>query len=206
MGAELMKRYQVLMKYLAASPIISLVALAAVCGTLISTLNAVTRSTIDQNQQTYARKQLRAILGDPAENIIKLSDGLYYTERANSFSGFIFQHSTHEGYNGTIKSWIAVSPDHVIRGVRVFEHHETPGIGDKIEIGVSDWIKHFDHKSLTQSTWSLARDGGSFDHFSGATITSRALVKSVESGLTKARDKAAQWTELAENNSDYHHD
>ena len=195
-----------LIKYLAGSPIICLVALAAICGTLISTLNAVTRTTIEENQQTYATKQLRAILGDPAENVIRLSDELYYSERANSFSGFIFQHSTDEGYNGTIRSWIAVSPDHVIRGVRVIEHHETPGIGDKIEISVSDWIKHFDHSSLTENTWSLTRDGGSFDHFSGATITSRALVKSVGSGLTRARDKAAQWTEWAENNGHNHHD
>jgi electron transport complex protein RnfG len=67
-------------------------------------------------------------------------------------------------------------------------------------MGVSDWIKHFDHRSLMQSKWSLTRDGGSFDHFSGATITSRALVKSVESGLTRARDKDAKWTELVENN------
>jgi electron transport complex protein RnfG len=190
------------MKYLAMSPIISLVALAAVCGTLISTLHAVTSSTIAQNQQAYALKQLKAILEDPTENIIRLSDGLYYSEKAKRFTGFIFQQSTHEGYNGTIKSWIAVSPENVIRGVRVFEHQETPGIGDKIEIGVSDWIKHFDHQSLAQSTWSLARDGGSFDHFSGATITSRALVKSVESGLTKAQDKAAQWAEWVENNND----
>jgi electron transport complex protein RnfG len=186
------------------SPIISLVALAAICGTLISTLNAVTRTTVAENQQTYALKQLRAILGDPTENVIRLSDELYYTERENSFSGFIFQHSTDEGYNGTIKSWIAVSPDHVIRGVRVFEHHETPGIGDKIEMRVSDWIKHFDQRSLMESTWSLSRDGGSFDHFSGATITSRALVKSVESGLMRARDEASKWTELAENNGHNH--
>ena len=194
------------MNYLAKSPIISLVALAAICGTLISTLNAVTRTTVAENQQKYALKQLRAILGDPAENVIRLSDELYYSERANSLSGFIFQHSTDEGYNGTIKSWIAVTPDHVIRGVRVIEHHETPGIGDKIEIGVSDWIKHFDHRSLTQSTWSLTRDGGSFDHFSGATITSRALVKSVESGLTRAQDQAAKWAELVENNEHYNQD
>jgi electron transport complex protein RnfG len=190
------------MKYLAKSPIISLVALAAVCGTLISTLHAVSRSTIAKNQQTYSLTQLKAVLGDPAENIIRLSDELYYSEKANRITGFIFQQSSHEGYNGTIKSWIAVSPDHVIRGVRVFEHHETPGIGDKIEIGVSDWIKLFDGKSLTDITWSLARDGGSFDHFSGATITSRALVKSVASGLTRAQDKAARWTEWAENIND----
>jgi electron transport complex protein RnfG len=190
------------MKYLAMSPIISLVALAAVCGTLISTLHAVTSSTIAQNQQAYALKQLKAILEDPTENITRLADGLYYSEKAKRFTGFIFQQSTHEGYNGTIKSWIAVGPDHAIRGVRVFEHHETPGIGDKIEIGVSDWIKQFNQKSLTESTWSLTRDGGSFDHFSGATITSRAMVKSVESGLTRAQNKAAQWTEWAENIND----
>jgi Na+-translocating ferredoxin:NAD+ oxidoreductase RnfG subunit len=92
------------------SPIISLVALAAICGTLISTLNAVTRTTVAENQKTYALKQLRAILGDPAENVIRLSNDLYYTEKANSLSGFIFQHSTEEGYNGTINHGLPSVP------------------------------------------------------------------------------------------------
>lgn len=180
----------------------SLVILAAVCGILISTLHAVTRSTIAGNQQIFAAKQLKEVLGDPTQDIVKLTDELYYTMSENGLSGFIFQHTTHEGYNGTIKSWIAVDLHQVIRGVRVFEHHETPGIGDKIEINVSSWIKHFNRKSLNTSSWSLTKHGGTFDHFTGATITSRAMVKAVESGLTRAQDEAVEWTKMAENNSD----
>jgi len=71
--------------------------------------------------------------------------------------------------------------------VRVLAHHETPGLGDKIEERKSDWIKvQFDGKSLTnptESEWLVKRDGGDFDQFTGATITPRSVVKAVKNTL-----------------------
>ena len=171
----------------------SLAALAAMCGVLISTVHAVTKSTITTNQQEYALRQLKEVAGDPTEVASRLTDELYYTSKNGKLTGYVFQQVTHEGYNGTIKYWIAVDTHQVIRGVRVFEHQETPGIGDRIDIRVSSWIKRFNEKTLVESTWSLTKDGGSFDHFTGATITSRAMVKSVGAGLVLAKDEAAEW-------------
>ena len=64
-------------------------------------------------------------------------------------------------------------------GVRVINHKETPGLGDKIETRKSDWIRSFTGLSLNQpekSKWKVKRDGGFFDQFTGATITPRAIV------------------------------
>ena len=38
-----------------------------------------------------------------------------------------------------------------LAGVRVLAHKETPGLGDYIDIGHSDWIKHFDNQSLAKT-------------------------------------------------------
>jgi electron transport complex protein RnfG len=71
-------------------------------------------------------------------------------------------------------------------GARVVKHAETPGLGDKIEPAKSKWILDFDGKSLNDppaEKWAVKKDGGVFDQFAGATITPRAVVKAVKSGL-----------------------
>jgi electron transport complex protein RnfG len=70
--------------------------------------------------------------------------------------------------------------------VRVISHHETPGLGDKIEEQRSDWILDFAGKSLgnpAESQWRVKRDGGTFDQFTGATISPRSIVKAVANTL-----------------------
>lgn len=91
-----------------------------------------------------------------------------------------------QGYSGPIRLIVAVRYDGSVAGVRVLSHRETPGLGDKIEIERTDWIKDFDNKSLLDPSaeqWHVRRDGGVFDQFTGATITPRAVVKGVKNTL-----------------------
>ena len=76
-------------------------------------------------------------------------------------------------------------------GVRVLKHHETPGLGDKIEEFRSSWILGFTDKSLDNpalTQWKVKRDGGYFDQFTGATITPRAVVAAVKRTLVYYRE------------------
>ena len=91
-----------------------------------------------------------------------------------------------QGYGGTIRVLLGMDKDGRILGARVLSHSETPGLGDKIEVARDDWILDFDGKSLGDPPpehWAVKKDGGDFDQFSGATITPRAVVKSVKAGL-----------------------
>jgi electron transport complex protein RnfG len=91
-----------------------------------------------------------------------------------------------DGYNAEIQLLIGISPDERVTGVRAVRHRETPGLGDAIEIGKSDWIRQFDGKSLTDPTlalWAVDRDEGAFDSLTGATVTPRAVVKAVKNTL-----------------------
>lgn len=92
-----------------------------------------------------------------------------------------------DGYSGNIRLLIGMTPQGDILGVRVLEHKETPGLGDKIETRISDWILHFNNQKISlenQQEWAVKKDGGKFDQFSGATITPRAVVNQVRrSGL-----------------------
>ncbi|WP_210449169.1 electron transport complex subunit RsxG [Vibrio crassostreae] len=91
-----------------------------------------------------------------------------------------------DGYNGAIKVIVGMKIDGTILGTRVLSHQETPGLGDKIDLRVSDWILSFAGKQVTNSNldrWKVRKDGGEFDQFTGATITPRAVVKSVKQAV-----------------------
>ncbi len=98
----------------------------------------------------------------------------------------IMQVTAPDGYNGDIVLLIGIDTDQRILGVRVVSHRETPGLGDAIELDKDDWILSFNGKSLRQpprSQWSVKKDGGAYDQFTGATITPRAVVEAVVRAL-----------------------
>jgi electron transport complex protein RnfG len=90
------------------------------------------------------------------------------------------------GYSGSIRLLVGVTPDGRLLGVRVLEHQETPGLGDAIEERRSAWIHSFDGRSLKEppvGRWKLHKDGGDFDQLTGATVTPRAVVAAVRNTL-----------------------
>lgn len=90
------------------------------------------------------------------------------------------------GYAGPIRLLVAIRPDGTVLGVRVTEHRETPGLGDAIDARKSGWIERFAGKALGRppaDRWSVRKDGGDFDQFTGATVTPRAVVGAVANAL-----------------------
>ena len=104
----------------------------------------------------------------------------------NTFSGAILPVEAHDAYSGDINLLVAILADGTVSGVRVLAHRETPGLGDKIDIQVSNWILGFDGKSLANPSlpqWKVVKDGGEFDQLVGATITPRAVINAVQRAL-----------------------
>ncbi|WP_404418549.1 electron transport complex subunit RsxG [Marinospirillum sp.] len=91
-----------------------------------------------------------------------------------------------DGYTGNIELLVALQLNGKVQGVRVTQHLETPGLGDKIEEKKSDWIHSFAGRSLENpepEDWTVKKEGGEFDQFTGATITPRAVVHAVKRSL-----------------------
>lgn len=87
-----------------------------------------------------------------------------------------------DGYSGDIRMIVGINADGSIAGIRILDHHETPGLGDKIDLKKNQWVLGFDGKSLGSPTaphWRVKKDGGDFDQFAGATITPRAVVNQI---------------------------
>ncbi|WP_432698528.1 electron transport complex subunit RsxG [Marinobacterium sp. YM272] len=111
-----------------------------------------------------------------------------------------------DGYSGDIHLLVGINRDDTVAGVRVLSHKETPGLGDKIEPSKSSWLQGFVGKTQSgpgDDSWAVAKDGGQFDQFTGATITPRAVVNATGRAiqyfrahrarlLTPATDSAGQ--------------
>lgn len=110
---------------------------------------------------------------------------VYRGIREGKISVLAYQVSDY-GYAGEIVLMMGVDSKGNILGVRVLSHAETPGLGDKMEIKKSRWITGFNGLSTSNtspSMWAVKKDDGRFDQFTGATITPRAIIRAVKSGL-----------------------
>ena len=162
------------------------------CVFIVSLVEKNTKDRIEINEQQLLIKRLNEIVTEYDNPILSESfdrninlHGIEQTvtifpaKNNNKVFAYLVEHTYPNGYNGNIRLLTGISIEKELLGVRVINHKETPGLGDKIETRKSDWIKSFTGLSLNQpekSKWKVKRDGGFFDQFTGATITPRAIV------------------------------
>lgn len=176
--------------------------LVAVIGTtLLTTVDYLTADRIAAQERRVILEQLGQIIPAQYDNDL-LNDRLVIHDETSFPNGqevtayrarlqgqplaVVLKFMAVNGYNGNITLLAGINRDGSLRGVRVVTHKETPGLGDGIEAGKSNWILGFEDKSLrapTPENWAVERDGGEFDQFTGATITPRAIVNAVRMAL-----------------------
>ncbi|MBA6290798.1 electron transport complex subunit RsxG [Colwellia sp. MB3u-70] len=144
---------------------------------LIQQLNQVIQK--DSHDNEMFRDCIIAPTGKDTELLI---DVIYRARLNNMPTAAAIKTVAPDGYSGNIELLIALNIDGSVSGVRTLLHKETPGLGDKIELRKSDWITTFAGKKVldkNDNRWAVKKDGGMFDQFTGATITPRAVVKTV---------------------------
>ena len=167
---------------------LTLVVAALAAALLIGFISEWAKPVIKTNQVNYQEQVLREIVKAPDAILVPFAEPEtgYYVTRNGSAIGTLHKVSTHQGYNGSIDAWLALDLTHSIINLATLNHQETPGIGDIIHRG-STWLNQFVDTGLTDYRYTLRRDGGDFDHVTGATITSRAYVEMLGQGLVDAR-------------------
>lgn len=176
--------------------------LVAVAGTaLLAGVDHLTADRIAEQERRVMLRQLGQILPDEYDNPV-LEDRFTFRDERHFPNGqrvtayrarmggevraVVLRFDAVDGYNGNISLLAGINRDGSLRGVRVVAHRETPGLGDAIEAGKSDWIQNFAGRSLGDppaEEWTVRREGGAFDQFTGATITPRAVVNAVRLAL-----------------------
>ncbi len=175
---------------------VTLAAIGAVCAALVAITYSLTSERIAANEQAWLEKSLEPALagltfeGSVSESMLVVraphelpgpDDVIIYRVYADDLPvAALFAVTARDGYAGAIRVLIGIEYDGTITGIRILEHRETPGLGDKIVSSRSDWVFQFDGRSLGDpglEEWAIKRDGGEFDQLTGASVTPRAVIR-----------------------------
>jgi electron transport complex protein RnfG len=94
-----------------------------------------------------------------------------------------------KGYASTIMLLVGMNTNGTLTGVRVISQGETPSIGSKITEPKFYAQKAFDGSSVANEL-KITKDGGNVDTISGATISSRAVVRGINAAFELYRSVA----------------
>ena len=153
-----------------------------------------TRAARTQAQQEKIQQSLAAVApitdydNNPLqEKQYRLHDGKTYIAypftKNGRFAGYVIQNETYSAYNGLLKVLVGLRHDGTSSGVRVVQHRETPGLGDRIEPQNNQWILKLKGSMVNKRSWQLKKDGGVVDNLTGATVSARATLNSAYEAL-----------------------
>ena len=185
-----------------ARQVVAVMAFGAIALMLLFGLHSALRARIESNAEqaalqpllaAFPRAQRDAItlqaagLLDDADTLgLREPQPFYRARRDGQTVAWLLPARARNGYNGDISIITALAIDGTVIGTQVLVQHESPGIGDRVERGRSDWLDQFGGHSLDKprlGAWYVAKDGGRFDQITGATVTSRAVTQAVRQTL-----------------------
>ena len=181
---------------------LTLALIASICTALVAATYQLTREPIEKNRQALLEQSLTPALanvmfdGNVTESMLVLpaphglpgSDDaiVYRVYAADKPVAALFAVTARNGYAGPIRILLGVRYDGEVSGVRILEHRETPGLGDRIVATRSDWVYQFEGHALGNPPakgWALKTDGGEFDQLTGASVTPRAVIQAIRETL-----------------------
>lgn len=122
---------------------------------------------------------------NPSNDFIRAVSGndslsLYTAMKNGEIVGTAVETFTMKGFSGLIKLMVGFAPDGSIIDIVVLEHTETPGLGDKIEKGKSNFSTLFQGKNPADYKIAVKQDNGEVNAITAATISSRAYCDAVQ--------------------------
>ena len=161
-------------------PIVVLCVICIVITGALPATNAATAPVIAE-AKAAAEKAARSELLPEADDFKEVTgvsvENVTAVFEATNGTGYVIT-STAKGYGGTITVMSAFTPDGVIKQIKVTEAQETPGFGSNVTDTPSYWERYAGVDAGKQLV--LDQD---IDRHSGATISSKALIKAVNSAI-----------------------
>lgn len=181
---------------------LTLALIATICTALVAATFQATKGRIAANDKALLEQSLQPALagvffdGSVSESRLVLPTPhdlpgneaaiIYRVYAEDEPVAALFVVSARDGFSGAIRILVGIDYNGTVTGVRILQHRETPGLGDKIDASRSDWVFQFDGHSLTDPTvsgWAIKSDGGEFDQLTGASVTPRAVIKAIRETL-----------------------
>jgi electron transport complex protein RnfG len=170
------------------SMVMTLFMVTLVAAGLLGSVFALTKEPIRLAELKKKNEAIQVVVpgfdNEPSQEVERIfmdGDSLYlYTARlGEEILGTAVETFTNIGFSGEFKLMVGFAPDGSIIDIAVIKHAETPGLGDKMEKGKSDFSVQFMGKHPDSFNIAVTKDRGDVDAITASTITSRAYCDAV---------------------------
>ncbi len=174
------------------------VILTAICGVsalVLSYANYATKSQREYQILKYVKEpSIKAVLSgyenDPIKDRVVMevpskegeepqSRNIFLARKGDRLVSVAYGTSA-QGYHGVIEVMVGISMEGTLTGVSVMTHTETPGLGARVV--ESEFTNQFEGLGLSPKL-QISGEGGVIDSVSGATISSKGVIKAVRRAL-----------------------
>jgi len=170
------------------SMVLTLFMVTLVAAGLLGSVYALTKEPIRLAELKKKNEAIQVVVpgfdNEPSQEVERIfmdGDSLYlYTARlGEEILGTAVETFTKKGFSGEFKLMVGFAPDGSIIDIAVIKHAETPGLGNKMEKGKSDFSVQFMGKHPDSFNIAVTKDRGDVDAITASTITSRAYCDAV---------------------------
>lgn len=180
-----------------------LFAITLIAGLALGFINELTKEPIAYQQALKIQKACAAVFSE-ADSFEEISgEELSYTPEAVVYAeehgtelgtvyraysaqkevlGYVINATTHDGYGGDIALMLGVKTDGTVNGISILEISETPGLGMQAESVLVPQFTGRAAESFTYTKTGAVADN-EIDAISGATVTTKAVINAVNTGL-----------------------
>jgi len=178
--------------------VVVLSVISILAGGVLAWVSSLTDPRIQAQAELKKKAALQEVLPDafafqPDEVLLEKAHTAGYRDLVESYLGYqdtnqvglVFVADV-KGYSSTVRLSIGVSMDGRLSGIKVISQAETPGLGAKIT--ESDFLEQPAFREATiNDQLAVQKDRGRVDAVTGATISSRAVVRGVNQALAAAK-------------------
>lgn len=170
------------------SMVLTLFVVTLVAAGLLGSVFALTKEPIRLAELKKKNEAIQIVVpgfdNEPSQEVERLFvDGdsiyLYTARKGEEILGTAVETFTNMGFSGEFKLMVGFATDGSIIDIAVIKHAETPGLGDKMEKGKSDFSVQFMGKHPDSFNLAVIKDRGDVDAITASTITSRAYCDAV---------------------------
>jgi electron transport complex protein RnfG len=176
-----------------------LLLISSILAGLLGAVYSITKEPISKTQDNIKENAIRNVVPDFDKSEImriavesevvsnpfkkeQAADSLtvYKVTNKGEWVGAAVETFSDKGFGGRVRLMVGFLPDGTIQKIEVLAHTETPGLGDKMEVGKSQFPEQFRGKNPKDFRLIVKKDDGDVDAITAATISSRAYCDAVQ--------------------------
>lgn len=161
---------------------LTLLLITAVVAVVLAGVNTITAPRIAAINEQKTQAAIEAVLPGGGEEIPFTDDSGLVVTVYQGDNGYAVEVAP-AGFGGAVDMMVGVDPEGNILGISIISQTETAGLGAVAAASTSAGEAFRNQFVGMNGTIAVAKDGGTVDAITGATITSRAVCTGVNAAL-----------------------